>query len=312
MKNLHACSLTQNTIIEFRTFLIGLLSDSHVGDDWESTFDKWVRRIEDEIKSNRLKIEEACLVWDHEELRELLKLETCQGYVLSKPRGYDGDFEIIERIYQQWRSPNPALVKWDDYFHAQAAPKAVRNRKHYFLDWLATKEKTVGGRGLLVLNIASGPGRDMFEHFTAHPQSPTRFECVEQDAEAIIYAQKLCLAFIDKLCFHQANAVSFRSRKHYDLVWSGGFFDYLTDDLFSRVLHRYYLMVAAGGELVVGNFSTINPTRTLMELGRWFLHHRTEEQLIGLAVQAGIAPNLIRIAKESEGVNLFLHVQKPQ
>lgn len=45
-----------------------------------------------------------------------------------------------------------------------------------------------------------------------------------------------------------------------------------------------------GGKLVIGNFSDENPNRAFMEGGmNWFLHHRSPEQLIDLAKQAGAA-----------------------
>jgi len=94
------------------------------------------------------------------------------------------------------------------------------------------------------------------------------------------------------------------------LVWSAGFFDYLNDRLFVCALRRYWRMVAPGGELVLGNFSTSNPSRTYMELGRWFLFHRTEDQLKELALRAGVSPDATRVAQESAGVNLFLHITK--
>ena len=58
------------------------------------------------------------------------------GRCMLKPRGYHGDFEIIDAIYMERINPHPALEKWDRYFHAQAAPQAVRNRKAYFHDLL--------------------------------------------------------------------------------------------------------------------------------------------------------------------------------
>lgn len=71
---------------------------------------------------------------------EAVSLDTVQGLAFQRPYGYPGDFEVIDRIYTQWLSPQDNLRAWDEYFHAQAAPKAVRNRKRYFhrvLDELA-------------------------------------------------------------------------------------------------------------------------------------------------------------------------------
>ena len=65
---------------------------------------------------------------------EAFSLDTMQGFVVGKPHGYAGDFEIIDRIYRQWLSEHPSLVQWDRFFHWQLAAKAVRNRKSYFLN----------------------------------------------------------------------------------------------------------------------------------------------------------------------------------
>ncbi len=54
------------------------------------------------------------------------------GHGYLKPRGYSGDFEMIDRIYTHWTSSDPTLTKWDAFFHAQPAPAAVRNRKEFF------------------------------------------------------------------------------------------------------------------------------------------------------------------------------------
>lgn len=60
---------------------------------------------------------------------DALSVHTMQGFALAKPHGYAGDFEIIDRIYRLHTADQPHLKKWDIYFHAQAAPTAVRNRK---------------------------------------------------------------------------------------------------------------------------------------------------------------------------------------
>jgi hypothetical protein len=47
-----------------------------------------------------------------------------------------------------------------------------------------------------------------------------------------------------------------------------------------------------------------------MELfGEWFLHHRTDEELVQLALEAGVPDvNQIRIESEKEGINLFMRI----
>ena len=63
------------------------------------------------------------------------------------------------------------------------------------------------------------------------------------------------------MSFVQRNALRFRPQRTYDLVWSAGLFDYFEDALFVTTLSRLLKATAADGELVVGNFSTQNPSR---------------------------------------------------
>jgi len=246
-----------------------------------------------------------------QELGDAMTPQTVQGLAFTKPHGYAGDYEIIDRIYQHWVSPSPKLAKWDYYFHAQAAPKAVRARKKYFHDWLAAKEKANEEDCFRLLDIASGSARDVFEYFSKTPATKVRVDCVEQDANAIAYAENLCAPFADRIIFHRFNALRFRPKQPAQLVWSAGLFDYLEEKVFVALLRRLWLSVISGGELVIGNFSPANPTRAYMEIfGEWFLNHRTSEDLVLLAQKAGIPSKSLHVACETEGVNLFLHARK--
>lgn len=233
---------------------------------------------------------------------------TMQGFVITKPHGYAGDFEIIERIYQHWVSPYPHLANWDHFFHAQQAPQAVRNRKRYFLD-LMEKCRNSCPEDLRVLNVGSGPARDIYEYLR-HGREHLLFECVDQDEKAIAYAKSLNRDFLHQVNFHQCNALRFNSPNQFNLVWSAGLFDYLSDRAFKVLVKRLLRLVRPQGQLVVGNFSPANSSRDYMEFGHWFLEHRCESTLTALAIACGVAPKSITIGREPEGVNLFLHIKK--
>lgn len=238
--------------------------------------------------------------------------KTMQGFVHMKPHGYAGDFEVIDRIYQRWISPDPRLAKWDEYFHTLTSSRTVRNRKAYFQSWLRQWEDQNQSHEIRVLNIGCGPSRDVFEYLDNHPNSRAIFECVDHEPKAIAYAKDVCRSFLDRIEFQQANAFRYQPACPPNLIWSAGLFDYLNNRLATSLLRRLWRWLPPGGELVVGNFSPANSTRAFMELlGGWMLHHRTEGDLASLARQAGIPDNAIRIEHESEKVNLFLHAKRP-
>ncbi len=250
-----------------------------------------------------------------DEMKELRSLfdqdflnNTIQGHGYIKPYGYAGDFEIIDKIYTRHVHPDPPFAFWDQFFQRQAAPQAVRNRKTFFKQTL--KEKLTTGERFSVLNIASGPGRDMAELFeeTDHVDLLS-VHCVELDENAIKYSSELCKEYLSQIQFNSGNILRLNSPIKYDLIWSAGLFDYFNDRLFVMLLKRMRSWVKEGGEIIIGNFSNNNPSRFYMEnFGDWHLHHRSSEQLKKLTCYAGYELNKICIDREETGINLFLRI----
>jgi SAM-dependent methyltransferase len=236
---------------------------------------------------------------------EALSLETIQGWAYHKPLGYAGDFQIIEKIYTQHTSSNPHLAKWDQFSHHQTATKAIRNRISFFLDQV-WKAKTQATTDCHILNLASGPGRDMLETLNFLGARGIHIDCVEQDPQAIKYAMNLCKNFLAHIQFFQKNVLRFTTNKTYHLIWSGGLFDYFNDSIFKRILRRLLSFLKTNGKLIIGNFSTTNPSRGYMDLFHWNLIHRTREELRQLARDCGVPDEKITIEQEPEGINLFL------
>ena len=241
----------------------------------------------------------------HDAFGAALSPATIQGWAYQKPLGYAGDFQIIEKIYNFHRSPVPELGKWDDYFHFQKAPQAVRNRLSFFLDQL-WKTKTQNPSGVHVLNVASGPGRDMYEALRVIGASDIKIDCVDQDSDAINFATNLCQPFAHNINFTHRNVFRFFPNTTYHLIWSAGLFDYFNDSLFKRTIRKLAKSMKPNGKMVIGNFSPDNPTRGYMELCNWKLIHRSKEHLQQLAKECGFQDHQIDIEQEPEGINLFL------
>ena len=111
--------------------------------------------------------------------------------------------------------------------------------------------------------------------------------------------------------FVNKNILRHREEKKYDIIWSAGLFDYFNDKAFVMILKRFKDWIRNKGEIIIGNFNdNHNPSRDYMEIfGEWFLNHRTEEQLIQLAIESGFNENQVSIDREKENVNLFLHLR---
>jgi len=270
----------------------------------------WLRVLNNEIVSGDVSTNDLSAI--REAFGPALGPETMQGFSFQKPHGYSGDFEIIDKIYTGHLSPIPDLVNWDHYFHWQNAPRAVRNRKDYFINLLNEIEKSnfKTDNPIHILNVASGPARDLLDFYSSNSNGRMMFDCIEFDPKAIKYATTICSPYLNHINFMNKNAFKFRTDKRYRLIWSGGLFDYFDDNTFVRLLNRYVCFLEENGEMVIGNFSTENPTRNYMEIvGDWRLNHRSADRLIALATSSGIDPKNIRVGQEPEGVNLFLHIK---
>ena len=291
---------------EYLTFIEKIVEKGGPDPEEYADFKNWLNRIATEVK------EEKITNSDLQALRNafggVLSLETMYGHTFLKPYGYAGDFEIIEKIYQKHTSPNPNFSKWDINYNSTEATVAVRNRKEYLkylLDSQSQKREI-----LRVLNVASGPARDLLEFFSTGRGENVFVDCVEYDAKAIAYASNLCKDHLTNINFIHSNAFKYKTEKKYDLVWSAGLFDYFDDKSFKYLLGKLLGFLATQGELVIGNFSENNPTRNYMEIiGDWILHHRNREQLIRLAEECNVPQSAISVDQESEGINLFLHIK---
>lgn len=236
--------------------------------------------------------------------------QTLQGMALLKKFGYAGDFLMIDKIYTGNDSHEDSFCKaWDDYFLDQAAPKAVRNRKKYFKTLLLNKFEEE--ESISLLNIASGPARDLFELFIEKAKDKIlSATCVEIDANAIEYAKNITEQYNDSINYVRRNIFRYNDTNTYDVIWSAGLFDYLSDKEFVYLLKKMKSWMAENGEIVIGNFNkNHNPSKDYMEIfGDWYLNHRTQKELINLAKSAGFKTDKISVHAEQENVNLFLHM----
>ena len=244
-------------------------------------------------------------------MQPILNPGTIIGFSFTKPFGYNGDFFIIEKIYQNYVNPDPRYKKWDEFFHTFPAAIAVVNRKKLaknILNDLLMKSPNKRGD---VLILGSGPVTEVNEFMIEHPESELNFDLIDLDKRAIDYAKSKNRRFLTKMSFFNCNIIRYNPIKTYDLIWSAGLFDYFKDKHFVYLLKKYCEYLNPRGELIIGNFAAGNPSRKIMEiLGDWFLVHRSADELRNFALQAGIHPSKIEVDHEPLGINLFLRIKK--
>jgi SAM-dependent methyltransferase len=231
----------------------------------------------------------------------------------TKPLGYAGDYLVIDWIYTQKTADSGLAKKIDELFHSYEAAQAVRNRKDYFVKLCAEMADEKNSR-VDVLDLGCGSCRDVVEAFHACNNGVQyHFHCVDQEPEAIEYARSLIRGTEaeSQIRLDCRNVFRFEATEQYDLIWSAGLFDYISNRAVSLLIKKSWRFLKEGGLFVFGNFGPENPTRKGMELvSRWNLLHRTADELIAICEDAGVAYSSLSVESEPLGINLFCKIKK--
>jgi len=248
----------------------------------------------------------------------------------TKPLGYAGDFEMMNIIYRNEYEGDDVFSQVMNKLECEeAAAKAVRNRRTYLYEKLGEVVASLTkGDTVKIFSVACGPAMEFFDILLSLQGKELSFNVdfigMDQDELALEDARSR----IEPLAKEKKNiSVSFikdnikrlivgkeAEKEIYadaDLIYTAGLFDYLSDRAAKRLIHKLYNFLKPNALLIVGNFGLYNPQRFIMEYGgEWFLIHRSEEELKGLA--EGLPEDTtIGVEKEPEGVNLFLNIKKP-
>ena len=274
----------------------------------ESDFGK-VERIFQQLLENSSRDEIPSIT---EKIHHILGKEnienSVQGFAFRKPYGYAGDFEIIDKMYRKVVHPDPKIGIWDKFYHYNAAAVAVRNRKKFFKELLLQYSSS---KPIEVLNLASGPCRDIFEFFEETKSKNIHFDCIDMDTNAIDFARSLNKKHLSNISFIHKNIFRFKPEKKYDLIWSAGLFDYFVDKIFIFLLTKIKEWIKDSGKVIIGNFSNVNPTQGYMVImANWILNLRSKDHLRKLAVKSGYQDTKISIEEEAAKINLFLVMKK--
>ena len=101
------------------------------------------------------------------------------------------------------------------------------------------------------------------------------------------------------------------SEQRFDFVYSAGLFDYLNDKLASKLIDKLYHSVSSGGTLLIPNFAPGLLEQGYMETFMdWKLIYRNEEQMIQLALDAGIDINNIHLYRDPMFNVIYMEMRK--
>ena len=243
-----------------------------------------------------------------EVLAPTLSPDYLHGWAYLRPHGRPGDHVIVDRLLAREVSRDSRVAAWDEFCQGQAAARAIRNRAIYFhelLEHLETRQPL----GAPVLVAGCGAGREVRDYLVAHPESRLQITCADGNAPAAALTEERCRGLRQPVTVVPQEAASLKARSRYALVWAPAHGCCLDDRTWVTLASHLYDLVAPGGELVLGNIAAANPSRAYLEVvARWFLVHRTAEELAELAHATAGRDAVVRVEREPEGAYLFTRV----
>jgi extracellular factor (EF) 3-hydroxypalmitic acid methyl ester biosynthesis protein len=285
-------------------------------------FEELAKRIEGDQKAFHMQ-------YMRQHLQPLLLCAPFANRTFSKPRGYAGDYEMVNMIGRNGFEGNSLFAKMVHRWFVQQPPaEAHRNRVQYLAERI---DKEVGRifpmhRIARIFNFACGPAIEVQKFVQSSILADhAEFTLADFDDETLGYGQKLInqliakrgldtLVRFEKKSVHQLikDRQKLARQTPYDFVYCAGLFDYLPHNTCKQLMENFYEFVAPGGLLLATNVSPTNPLRYGMEhLLDWHLIYRNEREMRALSPSLARDED-IRIHSDSTGVNLFLEIRKPK
>ena len=237
----------------------------------------------------------------------------------TKPKGYAGDFMMMEMLYQNTPDGDGKLgILIDHWCLSTPSAQAVRNRKALLsgrIKAICDQKKEIQKGPIHIMNLACGPNRELFEFlYQCDYSEQIDATCVDIDSQALHYIDQQINVFSHSAVVRlmNENLIKWALGKIdldfglHDIIYSAGLTDYLNDELFIAFVNRCYSQLKDNGYLIIGNFSPSNPDRLFMDhILDWRLIYRTADELKRLFQQTAFCDNVI-VFSEAQKVNLFV------
>jgi len=223
-------------------------------------------------------------------------------HAFEKPRGYPGDYKMLEIVYDNKPITKGLGEYFDSYFLKSPYAVAVRIRKDRLREMIEDcLNKTVLNK-VNILNIACGSCREIKEMLPSLKiKIPIIFNCLDWDEEALKFSQDTLLSikpknvefkFIkeDVMNLVKSESAS-QSLGKQDLIYSIGLIDYLPDRVLKKLIHALYQLLQKDGKLILTHK---NRDKTFPPLPPdwfcdWKFVPRNKEEAVNLFYTCGIS-----------------------
>ncbi len=238
-----------------------------------------------------------------------------------KPKGYAGDFLMMEHIYANRAKGDGKLGEIIDNFCLQRPGSlAIRERRKLLKEQLLhhSSELVEHKPSIRIMNLACGSNRELFDFLSEFEHShKVEATCIDIDPEALQYTNqhvniiphRASVRLMSENIIKWSLGRVTHQLEQQDIIYSSGLCDYLDVRLFQALITRCHEQLNPGGTLLLGNFTSYPDSIFLDKLLRWELIYRTEENLKEIFSPTPFG-NSVRIITEKENVNLFAMAKK--
>ena len=279
------------------------------------------RRFEDEHGKDRMQLTQV---------QQRFRLETApwleQSWIASrvrtKPRGFPGDYRMLEAIYDHKALARGLGGYLDLYLLELPLAVAVRARMREVRRFLQTE---VAGRqgDVRVLDIASGSCREYVRWSDRPNRGDLRVTCIDNDQEALDFVDANVVEKapgITELRTLRYNALRTRSAKRtiallgrFDIIYSVGLCDYLSDEQMIPLLQGWRDTLDENGVLYValkdGDRYDKTPYQWHLD---WHFLQRTQDDCLRLFEMAGFDVSSLKTVRDETGIIMnFVYRQVP-
>jgi len=294
------------------------------GETIQQEVDPRVNRLKDAVEGLSSDTLDVCFTYFRSRLGELLNQSpfSCRSY--EKPLGYAGDYEMMNMLYYNQGLGQSLFARClQAYIIQMPGGRAVRNRAHYLHSQILAllERRKDDDRPIKIMSVAAGPAMEMQLIFQNEmPDAVDRLELhlLDQDIQSLKFAQRRLRALIlrsGRNCITRLHHCTIKQvikegldEQGFDLIYSAGLFDYLSEPVAYMTARRLFSPLERGGHLIIGNFAVTSPSRFCMELfWDWRLVYRSvdEMQHLGDSLEGSAS-----VDSEPEHINLFSVIRR--
>ena len=241
---------------------------------------------------------------------------------LEKPRGYPGDYIMLESVYDNIRINDGLGSYFDRYFLDNPYAEAVRGRKDMMREVILECINTAREPSVSFLNLATGSCRELRELF----KKPITYKGtvditgVDLDTASIEFSKDKLKDITPENCtvtLAHGNIVELEkvpeaAGRSFDIIYSIGIADYLQDRLLSKIFGDCYELLKPGGKLIVAYKDMVEykplPPNWYCD---WYFVPRGEEEFIAMIKKAMGEDRIdVQIKREPSGIIFFAIITK--